>query len=111
MGCLFCCKQHGIDELERYCARHPAHAAAIREQFRYLRGLGLLPARDETIPETLGRFRILSKLGGGGHRNAAGFSVRENKIYVYRFKTCLMAAGGAVNVFRPRSVGEGTGRA
>jgi len=42
---------------------------------------------------------------------AAGFSVREDKIHVYKFKTCLLAAGGAVNVFRPRSVGEGTGRA
>jgi adenylylsulfate reductase subunit A len=42
---------------------------------------------------------------------AAGFSVRENKLYIYKFKACLLAAGGAVNVFRPRSVGEGTGRA
>ena len=42
---------------------------------------------------------------------AVGFSVRENKVYVYKFKTCLLAAGGAVNIFRPRSVGEGTGRA
>ena len=42
---------------------------------------------------------------------AAGFSVRENKVYVYKFKACLLACGGAVNVFRPRSVGEGTGRA
>src|SRR5215469_10345704 len=42
---------------------------------------------------------------------AAGFSVRENKAYLYRFKCCLLACGGAVNVFRPRSVGEGSGRA
>ena len=42
---------------------------------------------------------------------AVGFSVRENKIFVYKFKCCLLACGGAVNVFRPRSVGEGTGRA
>jgi adenylylsulfate reductase subunit A len=42
---------------------------------------------------------------------AAGFSVREHKLYVYKFKCCLLACGGAVNVFRPRSVGEGTGRA
>jgi adenylylsulfate reductase subunit A len=41
----------------------------------------------------------------------AGFSVRDHKVYIYKFKCCLMAAGGAVNVFRPRSVGEGTGRA
>jgi adenylylsulfate reductase subunit A len=42
---------------------------------------------------------------------AIGFSVRENKIFVYKFKACLLAAGGCVNIFRPRSVGEGTGRA
>ena len=42
---------------------------------------------------------------------AAGFSVREDRVYVYKFKACLLVAGGAVNVFRPRSVGEGIGRA
>ena len=42
---------------------------------------------------------------------AAGFSVRENKIYIFKAKSVLVAAGGAVNVFRPRSVGEGQGRA
>ncbi|MDH3638562.1 MAG: adenylyl-sulfate reductase subunit alpha [Gammaproteobacteria bacterium] len=42
---------------------------------------------------------------------AAGFSVRDNRVYVYKFKACLLVCGGAVNVFRPRSVGEGTGRA
>ncbi|HEX8013027.1 MAG TPA: adenylyl-sulfate reductase subunit alpha [Casimicrobiaceae bacterium] len=42
---------------------------------------------------------------------AVGFSVREHKIYVYRAKAILLAAGGCVNLFRPRSVGEGTGRA
>jgi len=42
---------------------------------------------------------------------AAGFSVRENTLHIYKFKACLLVCGGAVNVFRPRSVGEGTGRA
>ncbi|MCX7897400.1 MAG: adenylyl-sulfate reductase subunit alpha [Rhodocyclaceae bacterium] len=42
---------------------------------------------------------------------AAGFSVRENKIYIYKAKAILLAAGGCVNLFRPRSVGEGMGRA
>jgi adenylylsulfate reductase subunit A len=42
---------------------------------------------------------------------AIGFSVREHKVYIYRFKCCLLACGGAANVFRPRSVGEGAGRA
>jgi len=42
---------------------------------------------------------------------AAGFSVRENKIYIYKAKAVMLAAGGCVNLFRPRSVGEGQGRA
>jgi len=42
---------------------------------------------------------------------AAGFSVRDHKLYIYRFKCCFLVCGGAVNVFRPRSIGEGVGRA
>ncbi len=42
---------------------------------------------------------------------AVGFSVRDHQLYVYKFKACLLVAGGCVNIFRPRSVGEGTGRA
>ena len=42
---------------------------------------------------------------------AIGFSTRENEIYVFKFKACLACAGGAVHVFRPRSSGEGLGRA
>ena len=41
---------------------------------------------------------------------AVGFSNREDKIYVYKANAILCVAGGAVNVFRPRSVGEGMGR-
>ncbi len=42
---------------------------------------------------------------------AIGFSVREPKVYLFRCKTAMVACGGAVNVFRPRSIGEGQGRA
>jgi len=41
---------------------------------------------------------------------AIGFSVRENKVYVFRAKSILLVPGGCVNVFRPRSIGEGMGR-
>ncbi len=41
---------------------------------------------------------------------AIGFSVRENKVYVFRAKATLVAMGGAVHVFKPRSTGEGFGR-
>lgn len=42
---------------------------------------------------------------------AVGFSVRENKIYIIKCKTMMVACGGAVNIYQPRSVGEGMGRA
>lgn len=42
---------------------------------------------------------------------AVGFSVREEKFYVFLAKAILVAMGGAVHVFKPRSAGEGLGRA
>jgi adenylylsulfate reductase subunit A len=41
---------------------------------------------------------------------AIGFSVRDNKVYVFKAKATLVAMGGAVHVFKPRSTGEGFGR-
>jgi adenylylsulfate reductase subunit A len=42
---------------------------------------------------------------------AVGFSLRENRIYIIKCKTMMVACGGAVNIYQPRSVGEGKGRA
>ena len=42
---------------------------------------------------------------------AVGFSIRENKFYVFKAKATLATMGGAVHVFKPRSSGEGMGRA
>jgi adenylylsulfate reductase subunit A len=42
---------------------------------------------------------------------AVGFSVREHKAFVFKCKAMIVACGGVVNVFRPRSVAEGQGRA
>ncbi|MGO9014371.1 MAG: adenylyl-sulfate reductase subunit alpha [Dissulfurispiraceae bacterium] len=41
---------------------------------------------------------------------AVGFSVREDKFYVFKGKVVICILGGAVHVFRPRSQGEGFGR-
>jgi adenylylsulfate reductase, subunit A len=48
---------------------------------------------------------------GGRCVGAVGFSVRENKFYVFRAQAVVVAMGGAVGVFKPRSSGEGAGRA
>jgi len=41
---------------------------------------------------------------------AVGFGVREQKIYVFKAKAVISAAGGTTALFRPRNVGEGMGR-
>ncbi len=50
-------------------------------------------------------------LDGDRIAGAVGFSVRENKFYVFKAKAVMAAMGGAVHVFKPRSAGEGLGRA
>ena len=66
----------------------------------------------ERIQERVFIVRLVTDKNDPGRvAGAAGFSVREHKLYIYRFKCCLLVCGGAVNVFRPRSVGEGSGRA
>ncbi|MBW2264435.1 MAG: adenylyl-sulfate reductase subunit alpha, partial [Deltaproteobacteria bacterium] len=50
-------------------------------------------------------------LDGNRCTGAVGFSIRDNKFYVFKAKATLCAMGGAVGVFKPRSSGEGAGRA
>jgi adenylylsulfate reductase subunit A len=66
---------------------------------------------EENIYE---RIFIIRLLLDEKHENriagAIGFSLRESKIYIFKAKAVMMACGGAVNVFRPRSQAEGMGR-
>ena len=41
---------------------------------------------------------------------AVGFSIREHKVFVFKARSVIVAAGGATNVFRPHAIGEGLGR-
>ena len=50
-------------------------------------------------------------LDGDRVAGAIGFSTRENKTYVFNAKATICTMGGAVHVFKPRSTGEGLGRA
>ena len=50
-------------------------------------------------------------MDGDQCKGAYGFSVRENKFYVFKARATMVAMGGAVHVFKPRSSGEGQGRA
>jgi len=55
-------------------------------------------------------FIIEPLMDGDRIAGAVGFSVRENKFYVFKAKAVLAVMGGAVGVFKPRSTGEGLGR-
>jgi adenylylsulfate reductase subunit A len=41
---------------------------------------------------------------------AVGFNVRTGNFHVFKSKTVVCGAGGASNIFKPRSTGEGAGR-
>ncbi|HOE10570.1 MAG TPA: adenylyl-sulfate reductase subunit alpha [bacterium] len=56
-------------------------------------------------------FIVEPLMDGDRVAGAVGFSVRENKFYVFKAKAVVVAMGGAVHIFRPRSIGEGLGRA
>ena len=73
------------------------------------------PARKAIGPENLyERVNITHLLTDANDpqriAGAAGFAVRENKMYVFKATAVIITCGGASNVFRPRSVGEGMGR-
>jgi adenylylsulfate reductase subunit A len=42
---------------------------------------------------------------------AVGFSLRDNEVHIFKTNAMVVACGGAVNVYKPRSTGEGMGRA
>jgi adenylylsulfate reductase subunit A len=49
-------------------------------------------------------------MDGGKCVGAIGFSIRENKVYVFKANATMVVMGGAVHVFKPHSTGEGFGR-
>jgi adenylylsulfate reductase subunit A len=68
--------------------------------------------RQTGVGEIFERVFIVGPLMDGERiAGAVGFSIRENKFYIFKSKATLVAMGGAVHVFKPRSSGEGMGRA
>jgi adenylylsulfate reductase, subunit A len=67
---------------------------------------------QDGVGEIFERVFVVGPLMDGDRcAGAVGFSVRENKVYIFKAKATLAAMGGAVHVFKPRSSGEGMGRA
>jgi adenylylsulfate reductase subunit A len=66
---------------------------------------------EENVYERIFAVRLLLDPQDAGRvAGAVGFSVRENKIYVFKARAVIVTAGGATGVFRPHSHGEGLGR-
>lgn len=70
-----------------------------------LKSLG--PLEDHLLERV---FIVEPLLAGDRIAGAVGFSVREERFYVFKAKAVLVAMGGAAHVFRTRSTGEGLGR-
>jgi serine/threonine protein kinase len=66
--CLERMEQGDAGALEAICAAHPEHASAVRDEIARLQRMGLAQARDGgfALPERLGEFRLVRRLGGGG---------------------------------------------
>ncbi len=72
----------------------------------------------EAAKNNLGADNILERIfivgpiiEDGELKGAYGFSVRDEKFYIFKARAVFVAMGGAVHVFKPRSTGEGLGRA
>lgn len=65
LQCLDRIERSGPGAVEEVCREHPEHAEALRLRMRTLVGTGLLEV-DAELPERLGDFRLLHRLGAGG---------------------------------------------
>ncbi len=60
--------ERGSEALEEFLRDHPQHARQVWDRIHLLGGVGFLGREDEPceVPERLGEYRLLEKLGGGG---------------------------------------------
>jgi len=66
--CLERLEAEGEGALEVLCREHPEHATLLRERIELLRRMGLHGGPDgaRAVPERLGDFRLIERLGAGG---------------------------------------------
>ncbi|MCP5405912.1 MAG: adenylyl-sulfate reductase subunit alpha [Chromatiaceae bacterium] len=71
-------------------------------------------AAKKSADKVYNRICVTHLLMDDGRENrvagAVGFNVRTGNYHVFKSKAVIVAAGGASNIFKPRSVGEGAGR-
>jgi adenylylsulfate reductase subunit A len=81
------------------------------ESYKVLVAEAAKNALNDAGGELIERVFIVEPLMDGNRCvGAVGFSTRENQFYIFKAKAVITGLGGAVHVFRPRSVGEGFGR-
>jgi len=71
-------------------------------------------AAKKSADKVYNRICVTHLLMDDGRNNrvagAVGFNVRTGDYHVFKSKAVIVGAGGASNIFKPRSVGEGAGR-
>jgi len=65
---------------------------------------------DKTYNRVMITHLLMDESGRDRVGGAIGFNVRTGNCHVFKSKTVVVGAGGASNIFKPRSVGEGAGR-
>jgi serine/threonine protein kinase len=93
--CLERLETEGEAALEDLCRAHPEHAASLRARIAFLRRMGLRAGPDGAfaLPQRLGEFRLIERLGTGGmgvvylaeqtslHRTVALKLIRPEQLY------------------------------
>ena len=101
------------DEVGRYVREGPWQAMINGESYKIIvaeaakNAMATLGDKGEIIERV---FIVDPLMDGDKCVGAVGFSIRENKFYVFKAKATMAMMGGAVGVFKPRSTGEGLGR-
>ena len=67
-------------------------------------------AASQVFNRIMATHLLLDKARPDRVAGAVGFNVRDGNYYVFRAKAVIVAAGGASHIYRPRAIGEGTGR-
>ncbi|MFC1891686.1 adenylyl-sulfate reductase subunit alpha, partial [Thermodesulfobacteriota bacterium] len=100
-----------LDENGKYVHEGRWQLMINGESYKILIAEAAKNALEEAGGEIFERIFIVDPIMDGDRCvGAVGFSTREEQFYVFKAKAVIAAMGGAVHVFRPRSVGEGFGR-
>nr|WP_287070447.1 adenylyl-sulfate reductase subunit alpha [Pyrobaculum sp.] len=87
--------------------QHPIHG----ESYKAIIAEACRKSADEVYERVFVTHPLLDESRPNRIAGVVGFHVRDGTFYVFRAKAVIVAAGGTSLLYRPRSVGEGLGRA